>query len=333
MGKDLKKCRKERKQLQEENLALKQQIENMSSFSRDRISTLRSEGNSGFKPDRYYTADGVLEDINKWERLGRERRTAKQGAQKTHGGRRKTRKKRGGMGVPNFYKERVDRQEEARQWKLNRKMIVAKKEHDAKKQAKIKKQLQKSFKRQEYYHTPGDAKNKDAIVNFQIRKAIPEIEKAEREGRLVPRKTRKRATSAGSKRRKKTKKKRHIITRKNKRKRRKRTKKRKRGGMPKGPAPKKSGLLPHNKGVIKPKHIRLQQLKKGLTRSPTVRNLQQLRKFKPKFKPIAKETEEQSKMDEDLDSELSNIFSNMQTPTEGSRSHNMEKTLSSPKPE
>ena len=236
MGRDLKKCRKERKNLQEENLALKQQIKNMSSFSRDRISTLRTEGNQKLKPARYYTADGVLDDlgIDAWKNLGDARRAAKQGAQKTQGGRRKTRKKRGGMGVPNFYKERVDRQEEARQWKLNRKMIVAKKEHDDKKQAKIKKQLQKSFKRQEYYHTPGDAKNKDAIANFQIRKAMPEIEKAEREGRLVPRKTRKRATTAGSKRRKKTKKKRHIITRKNKRKRRKRTKKRKRGGMPKG---------------------------------------------------------------------------------------------------
>lgn len=234
MGRDLKKCRKERKKLQEENLVLKQQIENMSSFSRDRISTLRIEGNEKLKPARYYTADGVLDDlgIDAWEKLGDARRAAKEG--KTQGGRRKTRK---------------------------------------------------------------------------------------------------RTTSAGRKRRKKTKKKRHIITRKNKKKRRRKTKKRRKGGMPKGPAPKKSGLLPPNKGVIKPKHIRLQQLKKGLTRSPTVRNLQQLRKFKPKFKPIAKETEEQSKMDEDLDSELSNIFGNMTTPTEGSRRHDMEKTLASPKPE
>lgn len=125
------------------------------------------------------------------------------------------------------------------------------------------------------------------------------------------------------------KKKRHIITRKNKRKRRRRTKKRRKGGMPKGPAPKKSGLLPPNKGVIKPKHIRLEQLKKrikkGLKRSPTVRNLRQLRKFKPKFKPIAKETEEQSNMDEDL----SNIFGNMKTPTVGERSQNTEKMFSS----
>lgn len=231
MGKDLKKCRKERKQLQEENADLKQQIENMSSFSRDRISTLRREGNDKLKPPRYYTADGVLDDlgIDAWEKLGDARREAKQGAQKTQGGRRKTRKRR---------------------------------------------------------------------------------------------------SRAGRKRRKKTKKKRHIITRKNKRKRRRRTKKRRKGGMPKGPAPKKSGLLPPNKGVIKPKHKRLKELKKGLTRSPTVRNLQQLRKFKP----IAKETEEQSKMDEDLDSELSNIFGNMQTPTEASRSHDSQKTLESPKP-
>lgn len=98
--------------------------------------------------------------------------------------------------------------------------------------------------------------------------------------------------------------------------------------MPKGPAPKKSGLLPLNRGVIKPKHRRLKELKKELTRSPTVRNLKQLKKFKP----IAKETEEQSNRDKDLDTELSNIFGNMQTPTEGARSHNIEKTLSSPKP-
>ena len=93
------------------------------------------------------------------------------------------------------------------------------------------------------------------------------------------------------------KKKRHIITRKNKRKRRRRTKKRRKGGMPKGPAPKKSGLLPPNRVVIKPKHRRLKELR-GLTRSKTVRNLQQLKKFKP----IAKEPE-QSEMGEDLDSE------------------------------
>lgn len=92
MGRDLKKCRIERKQLQKENANLKQQIENMSSFSRGRISTLINEENNTLKPDRYYTAEGVLEDINKWERLGRERRAAKEG--KTQGGKRKTRKRR-----------------------------------------------------------------------------------------------------------------------------------------------------------------------------------------------------------------------------------------------
>ena len=135
-------------------------------------------------------------------------------------------------------------------------------------------------------------------------------------------------------RRKKTrrkKKKRHIITRKKKRKRRRRrTKKKRKGGMPKGPAPKKTGLLLPNKGVIKPKHRRLKELKRGLTRSPTVRNLQQLIKFKPIAKETETETEEQSQID--TDSELINIFENMQTPTEGSRRHNVKKTLSSPKP-
>ena len=125
------------------------------------------------------------------------------------------------------------------------------------------------------------------------------------------------------------KKKRHIITRKKKRKRR-RTKKRKRGGVKtkRSAFTKKSGLLPPNKGVIKPQHRRLKELKKRLTRSPTIKNLQQLKNFKP----ISKKTEEQSKMDEDSDSELSNIFGNMQTPTEGSRSHDSKKTLASPKP-
>ena len=225
MGKDLKKCRKE-------NATLKQKIENLTSFSRDRVSTIRREGDGKLKSLSYYTADSLLKDLDldDWERLGDARRAVKQGAQKRQGGKRKTRKRR---------------------------------------------------------------------------------------------------SRAGRKRRKKTKtkKKRHIITRKNKRKRRRRTKKRKRGGMPKGPKPKKSGLLPPKQGVIKPKHIRLRQLKKGLTRSPTVRNLQQL----TKFKPIAKEreTEEQSKMDEDLDNELSNIFGNMNTPTDGERSQNTEKMFSS----
>ena len=138
---------------------------------------------------------------------------------------RKTRRKRGGMGVPDFYKKRVDRQEEAKQWRFNRALHAAKIKHDDKEQAKIKKQLQKSFKRQEYYHTPGDAKNKDTIANFQIRKAMPEVEEAMKRGLLVPKKTRKRSSSAGRKRRKKTRKKRNIITRKNKRKRRRRKKK------------------------------------------------------------------------------------------------------------
>ena len=98
MGKDLKKCRKEKKQLQERNLVLKQQIENMSSFSRDRISTLRREGDGNLKSNRYYTADGVLDDlgVDAWEKLGDARRLAKEGAQKRQGGKRKTRRKSGG---------------------------------------------------------------------------------------------------------------------------------------------------------------------------------------------------------------------------------------------
>jgi len=132
------------------------------------------------------------------------------------------------------------------------------------------------------------------------------------------------------------KKKRHIITRKNKRKRRRRTKKRKRGGVKtkRSAFTKRSGLLPPNRGVINPpQHKRLKELKKRLTRSPTIKNLQQLKNFKP----IAKKTEEQSNehsdSDSDSDSELTTIFHNMQTPTEGSREHNSEKTLLSPKPD
>ena len=136
-------------------------------------------------------------------------------------------------------------------------------------------------------------------------------------------------------RRKKNKKKRHIITRKNKRKRRRRTKKKRKGGMPKH-----SGKLLHNrvaalKNPIASKIGKKTLKRSRLARSPSVRrHLNKMsNRVSPKFKPIAKETEEESKMDEDLDSELSNIFGNMQTPTEGSRSHDSEKTLASPKPE
>ena len=68
--------------------------------------------------------------------------------------------------MPEFYKKRVDRQEEAKQWKLNRALNAAKIKHDDKEQEK--KKTKESFKRQEYYHTPGDAKNKDTITIFKL---------------------------------------------------------------------------------------------------------------------------------------------------------------------
>ena len=118
---------------------------------------------------------------------------------------RKTRrrKRRGGIPVPMAYKKRVDRQEFQKQWSLNREMQAAKKKHDEKKQEKIKDKLRASFNRQAYWKTPGDAKNKDVIASFQVRKAMPGIEDAIKARTLVPRKTRQtRSASAGRKKRK-----------------------------------------------------------------------------------------------------------------------------------
>jgi len=104
---------------------------------------------------------------------------------------RKTRRKRrGGISAPMAYKKRVDRQEEKKQWTLNREMQTAKMKHDEEKQKEIKRKLKDSFDRQAYWKTPGDEHNKDAIAGFHVRKAMPSIEAALGKT-LIPRKTRK----------------------------------------------------------------------------------------------------------------------------------------------
>ena len=118
---------------------------------------------------------------------------------------RKTRRKRrgGAIPAPMAYKKRVDRQEEKKQWTLNREMQTAKMKGLSEKQEEIKKKLKASFNRQAYWKTPGNEKNKDAIAGFHVRKAMPGIEAAIKGKTLVPRKTRQtRSSSAGRKKRK-----------------------------------------------------------------------------------------------------------------------------------
>lgn len=119
---------------------------------------------------------------------------------------RKTRRKRrgGAIPAPMAYKKRVDKQEEKKQWTLNREMQTAKMKGLSEKQEKIKKKLKASFNRQAYWKTPGNEKNKDAIAGFHVRKAMPGIEAAIKGKTLVPRKTRQtRSSSAGRKKKSK----------------------------------------------------------------------------------------------------------------------------------
>ena len=123
---------------------------------------------------------------------------------------RKTRRKRrgGAIPAPMAYKKRVDRQEEKKQWTLNREMQTAKMKGLSEKQEEIKKKLKASFDRQAYWKTPGDAKNKDAIAGFHVRKAMPGIEAAIKGKTLVPRKTRQTRSSSAGRKKKKTRRKR-----------------------------------------------------------------------------------------------------------------------------
>ena len=225
MGRHLRKCRKERQQLKEENAALKQKIFEMTSFSRGRIAELSRAGDSKSKPASYYTADAVLRDLG----LGAQKQgDLGLGAQK-QGGRRKTRKKkrtrkkknrrkrrktrrksaRAGY-TPDFYKKRVDRQEEANQWKLNRKMNVAKRNKDKQKIKLHTKQLIRSFNRQKYHDTPGHKKNQQVAAEGIVRKSGPAIDDSLRRGLLRHQKQRKsgrnqKQPTIGGKRRRKTK--------------------------------------------------------------------------------------------------------------------------------
>ena len=154
--------------------------------------------------------DKVMVDFKKkapgYQTAGK-RRTRKRNrrSRKRNNRKRKTRKKRrgGAIPAPMAYKKRVDKEEEKKQWILNREMQTAKMKGLSKKQEEIKKKLKASFDRQAYWKTPGDAKNKDAIAGFHVRKAMPGIEAAIKGKTLVPRKTRQtRSSSAGRKKRK-----------------------------------------------------------------------------------------------------------------------------------
>ena len=122
---------------------------------------------------------------------------------------RKTRRKRGGMGVPDFYKKRVDRQEIGNQTELFNLMKRAKMRGDTNEQEKLKKKMKKSFDRMNYWNTPEAKANKERILDSQVRKAMPGIEAAIKGKTLVLRKTRKtRSASAGRKKKRKTRRKR-----------------------------------------------------------------------------------------------------------------------------
>ena len=150
------------------------------------------------------TKGGKTKKSKKRKRKAYKRKSRRQSRKRNSRKRKTRRKKRGGaISAPMAYKKRVDRQEEKKQWTLNREMQTAKMKHNEKNQEEIKKKLRTSFNRQAYWKTPGNEKNKDAIAGFHVRKAMPGIEAAIKGKTLVPRKTRQtRSSSAGRKKRK-----------------------------------------------------------------------------------------------------------------------------------
>jgi hypothetical protein len=119
-----------------------------------------------------------------------------------------------------WIKKRVDEQEEKKRRILFGRMKLARRQGDKEEIEKIKAQLKKSFKRQEWYGTQGAKKNLDVLAGMQVQKAMPEIEKSIKMGLLVPRKTR---TKSAGRRTRKRKRRKHRKSRRKKRKRRKRT--------------------------------------------------------------------------------------------------------------
>ena len=91
---------------------------------------------------------------------------------------RKTRKRRKGGDMPEWIKKRVDEQEEKKRRILFGRMKLARRQGDKEEIEKIKAQLKKSFKRQEWYGTQGAKKNLDVLAGMQVRKAMPRIEKS-----------------------------------------------------------------------------------------------------------------------------------------------------------
>ena len=224
MGRHLRKCRKERQQLKEENAALKQKMFEMTSFSRGRIAELSRAGDSKSKPASYYTADAVLRDLGLGaqkqgdlglgaQKQGGRRKTRKKKRsrkKKRRRKRRKTRRKKGAFDPISDFKKSVDKTEIKKQADLFNKMKRARIEGNTEKQEELRRHMKKSFDRMIYWKTPEAQANAARIINNKVEQAMPEINKSIRRGLLRPQKQPKTGRNPkqhqiGGKRRRKTK--------------------------------------------------------------------------------------------------------------------------------
>ncbi len=224
MGRHLRKCRKERQQLKEENAALKQKIFEMTSFSRGRIAELSRAGDGKSKPASYYTADAVLRDLGLGaqkqgdlglgaQKQGGRRKTRKKKRsrkKKRRRKRRKTRRKKGAFDPISDFKKSVDKTEIKKQADLFNKMKRARIEGNTEKQEELRRHMKKSFDRMIYWKTPEAQANAARIINNKVEQAMPEINKSIRRGLLRPQKQPKTGRNPkqhqiGGKRRRKTK--------------------------------------------------------------------------------------------------------------------------------
>ena len=164
MGRHLRKCRKERQQLKEENAALKQKMFEMTSFSRGRIAELSRAGDGKSKPASHYTADAVLKDLGLLgaqkqgdlglgaqkqgdmglgaQKQGVRRKTRKKKRsrkKKRRRKRRKTRRKKGAFDPISDFKKSVDKTEIKKQADLFNKMKRARIEGNTEKQEELRK--------------------------------------------------------------------------------------------------------------------------------------------------------------------------------------------------
>ena len=225
MGRHLRKCRKERQQLKEENAALKQKMFEMTSFSRGRIAELSRAGDGKSKPASHYTADAVLKDLGLLgaqkqgdlglgaQKQGGRRKTRKKKRsrkKKRRRKRRKTRRKKGAFDPISDFKKSVDKTEIKKQADLFNKMKRARIEGNTEKQEELRRHMKKSFDRMIYWKTPEAQANAARIINNKVEQAMPEINKSIRRGLLRPQKQPKTGRNPkqhqiGGKRRRKTK--------------------------------------------------------------------------------------------------------------------------------